>query len=156
MSAEQHVQEVSGPTAVETKTLYTDEATVRLVAAEVVLLTALAIGTGWVLVALLLVVDFTFRASGLLPSPLALLAGRIASALGLAQKPVFLPPKRFAASIGLAFSLGILALVLTGQTIAAYVVGGVLIVCALLESLFNYCLGCQVFHWLNLLRNKLN
>jgi len=156
MLAEQQEQESEKPGTAHFGGLYTDSATVRLVAAQMVLLTVLAVATGWVLVALFLVIDFTFRASGLLPSPLALLGGRIASALRLARKPIFLPPKRFAAGIGLAFSLGILALLILGQTIAAYAVGGVLIFCALLEALFDYCLGCQVYHLLNLLRSKFN
>jgi hypothetical protein len=69
----------------------------------------------------------------------------IAPRLG-AKKPVSGPPKRFAQGMGavmstLALVLGLIA----GEPTAARVVLGLLVAAAGLESIFAYCLGCQVF-----------
>jgi hypothetical protein len=69
----------------------------------------------------------------------------IAPRLG-AKKPVPGPPKRFAQGMGavistLALVLGLIA----GEPTAARVVLGLLVAAAGLESIFAYCLGCQVF-----------
>ena len=138
------------------KALYTDEGVVRLVAAQVVVVTAVVLLTGWAWAAAVLVIDFSLRATGLLKSPFSIIADRVATPVGLERKPIFLPPKRFAAGIGLIFAIGILSFLLSGLQLAAYGVGGILIICALLESVFNYCLGCQVFHWITVLRSKFN
>ncbi len=156
MSTEQRVQEGGNYSMAKVEVLYTDEATVRLVAAQVVVLTAVALISGAAWVALVLVVDFGTRATGLLPSPFALLADRMVVVANLSRDPVFLPPKRFAAAIGLLFSVGILALLLLDLDVAAYTVGGVLLLCASLEAVLNYCVGCQVFHLGNTLLQKLN
>jgi hypothetical protein len=56
------------------------------------------------------------------------------------------PPKRFAQGIGVAFSLSAAVLAIGfGLTSAAYVVLGLLIVAATLESVFGLCLGCKAF-----------
>ena len=72
----------------------------------------------------------------------------IAPRLG-AKKPVPGPPKRFAQGIGAAISTIALVLALPlGLRTAADAVLGLLIAAAGLESIFAYCLGCQVFGWL--------
>jgi hypothetical protein len=56
------------------------------------------------------------------------------------------PPKRFAQGIGatLPVAAALLALV-AGLTTAAYVLLGLLIAAATLESVFGVCLGCKAF-----------
>jgi hypothetical protein len=72
----------------------------------------------------------------------------IAPRLG-ARKPVPGPPKRFAQGMGAAMSTIALVLALPlGLHTAADAVLGLLIAAAGLESIFAYCLGCQVFGWL--------
>lgn len=58
------------------------------------------------------------------------------------------PPKRFAQAIGLVFSTTALVLSLLGYGLAAQIVVGLLIVAALLESVFGFCLGCVAFGFL--------
>jgi Flp pilus assembly protein protease CpaA len=69
----------------------------------------------------------------------------IAPRLG-AEKPVPGPPKRFAQGIGavLTVAAAVLALGL-GEYGAADVLLGALVLAAGLESIFAYCLGCQLF-----------
>jgi hypothetical protein len=69
----------------------------------------------------------------------------IAPRLG-AKKPVPGPPKRFAQGMGAVMSTVALVLgLIAGEPIAARLVLGLLVAAAGLESIFAYCLGCQVF-----------
>jgi len=59
------------------------------------------------------------------------------------------PPKRFAQGIGA--TLSVTAAVLQfgfGVTWAAYILVGMIMVAATLESVFAVCLGCTIFAWL--------
>jgi hypothetical protein len=80
-------------------------------------------------------------------SPLGQLATRVITpALPFAAKPVPGPPKRFAQGIGAALSTAAAILALGfGAVTAGYVLLGVLVVAATLESVFGLCLGCKIF-----------
>jgi hypothetical protein len=86
-------------------------------------------------------------ASGPTLSPLGQLVTRVvAPRLGVAPRMVPGPPKRFAQAIGAVFSLSAAVLALGfGLDTAAYVVLGLLVVAATLESVFGLCLGCRAF-----------
>lgn len=127
---------------------HVNERIVRLVAAQVILLTLITLLTGWLWLALFLAVDFALRAFTRIPSPLAVIAKGLAKAFKLTPKPIFAPPKRFAAGLGFVFSLTIALFLYLHFYVAAYVTGGILIVCATLESVFNICLGCYVYNWI--------
>jgi Domain of unknown function (DUF4395) len=78
-------------------------------------------------------------------SPLALLATRVVAPRLGSPKEVPGPPKRFAQGMGAAITtLGSLAWLL-GWGTAADVLLAMLVVAATLESVFAYCLGCQIF-----------
>src|SRR5690606_18703484 len=80
-------------------------------------------------------------------SPLGLLATRVlVPALRLPERPVPGPPKRFAQGIGA--TLSVTAVILAfgfGLDIAAFVLVGMILVAALLESSIGSCLGCVAF-----------
>jgi hypothetical protein len=80
-------------------------------------------------------------------SPLGQLVTRVITPrLRVAARPVSGPPKRFAQGIGAVFSVSAAALALGfGLDTAAYVVLGLLIIAATLESVFGLCLGCRAF-----------
>ncbi|RQO32569.1 DUF4395 domain-containing protein [Taibaiella sp. KBW10] len=126
---------------------YTEETVVRLIAAQVIILTQIAIISHWVVPMLVLTADFSIRAFTTRTSPLAALAKAIAALLKVNPKPVFVAPKKFAALLGMVFSLSIAVLLWLQYYRAAYAVGGVLILCAVLESIFKICLGCYVYDW---------
>ncbi|OJX37684.1 MAG: hypothetical protein BGO87_11495 [Flavobacteriia bacterium 40-80] len=128
--------------------LHTDENTVRITAAQIVLLAVIALWTQWPALAAFLAVDFAIRAFSLYPSPLALLSKSVVKPLKLEPHPIFAPPKKFAAGIGFVFSLVITLLLYFKLITAAYLVGGILIFCAVLESVFKICLGCYVYNWI--------
>jgi hypothetical protein len=95
---------------------------------------------------LLLAFDFAARAFDhgrfSLLRPVAL---QISQRLGLPEKPVDAAPKKFAAGVGLVFSLVIGLLLTLKWLFAAWVAGGILLACALLEGAVGYCVGCVVY-----------
>jgi hypothetical protein len=125
-----------------------NEVSARLVAGGVVLLalTAIVFDQPWITV--VLAYGFVARVlTGPTLSPLGQLVTRVITPrLPVAPKLVAGPPKRFAQGIGVVFSVTAMVLALGfGLRGAAYVVLGLLVVAATLESVFAYCLGCQVF-----------
>jgi len=126
--------------------LYADEHVVRIIAAQVVVLTVIIMATQWQPLAWLLAVDFALRAFTYLPAPLAVTAKAIVRRAGWKPKPIFAAPKRFAAALGFVFSSGISVFLYFRLPVAACSVGAVLAACAVLESVFRICLGCYVFN----------
>lgn len=127
---------------------HVNEKVVRLIAAQVILLTLITLLTGWTWLALFLAADFALRAFTRVPSPLAAIAKGLTKTFGLTPRPIFASPKRFAAALGFIFSLGITVFLYLHYPVAANVIGGVLIACAILEAVFNICLGCYVYNWI--------
>ncbi|MBV9607166.1 MAG: DUF4395 domain-containing protein [Solirubrobacterales bacterium] len=118
------------------------------VVAGVVLLTViviLATGAYWLLIPL--AYGFWARVlTGPTLSPLGWTAQNvIAPRLG-ARKPVAGPPKRFAQGMGAGMAtLALILWLVVGSHTATDVVLGLFVVAAGAESIFAYCLGCQVF-----------
>jgi hypothetical protein len=78
-------------------------------------------------------------------SPLGALASRvIAPRLG-APKTVAGPPKRFAQGMGAAITTAAVVAFALGAGGVVSVLLGLLVAAATLESVFAFCLGCQVF-----------
>jgi hypothetical protein len=128
-----------------------NEVSARLVAAGVVVLAvltlvSLSLGRPWLLI--LLAYGFVARVlTGPTLSPLGQLATRVLTPnLPFEAKLVPGPPKRFAQGIGATLSVGALVLELGfGLTGAASVLVAMIVVAATLESVFGFCLGCQLF-----------
>jgi len=66
-------------------------------------------------------------------------AGWLLRSLKISPRPVDARPKRFAARVGLLFTFTLTVLALLGLSSA------VRILCALLESLAGFCVGCQLW-----------
>jgi hypothetical protein len=125
-----------------------NEYAARTVAAGVLVMSVAAIvfQQPWLLVPL--AYGFWARVlSGPTLSPLGQLATRvIAPRLPNGPRLVAGPPKRFAQAMGVAFSSTALILWFGfGQSTATWVVLGLLVVAAFLESALGICLGCKVF-----------
>jgi Domain of unknown function (DUF4395) len=118
------------------------------VVATVVLITVLVIlitGVYWLLIPL--AYGFWARVlTGPTLSPLGWTAQNvIAPRLGT-KKPVAGPPKRFAQGMGAAMAtLALVFWLVLGSHTATDVILGLFVVAAGLESIFSFCLGCQVF-----------
>lgn len=124
-----------------------DEVTVRLVAAQVLVVTVLAAATGWLWLFGLLAVDFTMRVAYGPRSPLSQVALRVLRPrVTAAERPVPGPPKRFAATLGAVMAVLVLVFgYVTGWTTAAWVVVAAMVIFPFLEAAFGLCVGCQVF-----------
>jgi hypothetical protein len=125
-----------------------DEVSARLVAGGVVVLSALALVTGWSWLVGLIALGFIARVlSGPTLSPLGQLMTRVVRPrLRVAPRYVAGPPKRFAQAIGAVFttSAAVLALGFDQQLVVQLLLA-CMIVAATLESVFAICLGCKAF-----------
>ncbi|MDQ1437450.1 MAG: hypothetical protein QOK43_1079 [Acidimicrobiaceae bacterium] len=124
-----------------------NEVSARVVAGGVVLMALAGLLLRQPLVLVPLAYGFWARVlTGPKLSPLGQLATRVVTpALPAEPKPVPGPPKRFAQGIGAALTTVGLVLALAGVAAGAYVVLGVMVVFATLESVFGLCVGCKVF-----------
>ena len=95
---------------------------------------------------LFLTYDFTtrtfFKGNG---SVLKWVGRQTVKFLSINPKPINAAPRKFAAGLGLIFSITIALLILLNHTIPYFVVGGILVVCAFMESVLGFCLGCYVY-----------
>jgi hypothetical protein len=94
----------------------------------------------------LLGLDFIIRAF-IKPkySPLATLARGITSGLNLKKVMVDSAPKIFAARVGVLFTVASTILFVIGLQLAGSIVLGILVICAFLESVLSFCVGCWVY-----------
>jgi hypothetical protein len=125
-----------------------NEVSARLVAGGVVLMSLAAIVLGQPWIAAVIAYGFVARAlTGPTLSPLGQLVTRVITPrLPVDPRPVPGPPKRFAQGIGAVFSTTAAVFGLGfGLHTAAYVVLGLLVIAATLESVFAICLGCKAF-----------
>ncbi|MDA3615274.1 DUF4395 domain-containing protein [Polluticaenibacter yanchengensis] len=130
------------------KNLYKDSNVIRLVAAQVLVLTVILLLFQSRLIAAFLVADFAIRAFTNALSPLAFIGKTILRKANVKPKQVFAPPKKFAALLGFSFSILILVLLLFNAMTAVIIVAGLLMVAAFLEAVFNICLGCYAYSYL--------
>ena len=128
-----------------------NEVAARSVAAGVVLLCAVTVGLGavdgrWLWLSVLVAAGFVARVlSGPTLSPLGQLATRVvAPALGH-EKLVPGPPKRFAQGMGATMSVAAVVFLALGLPAGTFALLGLIIVAAVLESVFAVCLGCHAF-----------
>lgn len=130
-----------------------DEHVVRLIAAQVIILAALAAWFRLPLLTAVLVADFCLRAfSFQVYSPLRFTAAGIASFVKWLPKPTNAAPKRFAAQLGWIVTGGLLFSQLLELDTIALAITGLLIVFALLESVFAICVGCIIYQYLTQIR----
>lgn len=125
-----------------------NEVSARLVAGGVVLLSLVTIVFDLRWLTILIAYGFLARVlTGPTLSPLGQLSTRVLTPLLRVQpKHVPGPPKRFAQSIGAALSIPAAILAVGfGLTTAAYVLLGLIVAAAILESVFAFCVGCQIF-----------
>lgn len=103
----------------------------------------------------LLSIDFSLRAftSGKY-SIIKIGAIKIASTINLPKKPVDAAPKKFAAALGTAFSSIIGIFLLGGNLGLAFIFSSLLGICALLEGVFAFCVGCHVYSIITIFFSK--
>lgn len=131
-----------------------DRNVVRVTGFIVAMLVLLFAITANPLIILFTAVDFYIRAfTSLTISPVAWLAKNLTKAFHLKGEMIDKAPKLFAGRVGLIFSASSSLLFLVSP-VASITVALTLMAFALLESLFNFCVGCVVYTYIVLPLNK--
>jgi len=126
---------------------------VRAISFQVALFAVILLFTQERFFALVLLFDFTVRTLRLSKvSPFHLIAMFVLTGWGIAPKLCDESPKRFALYMGLAISLLLAILFASGFTTVATFITVILLVCALLETLFDFCIGCKLYYAIQLLK----
>jgi hypothetical protein len=128
---------------------------VRIIALQVITLAFLLLWTHHIFFALILLFDFSVRTLNLKRlSPLATIAKFIIYSLQMKPQLCDEAPKRFALYLGLGIIGFFTLLLLFGFTKLAIIMIYILIICASLEAVFDYCIGCKIYHYLQLILPK--
>ncbi|WP_319500262.1 DUF4395 domain-containing protein [uncultured Draconibacterium sp.] len=81
-------------------------------------------------------------------SPIRFFAINIISALNVKKKPINLAPKIFASRLGLICAITAAILQLLGYSTGALITAGLLMVLSIMDSVFNFCVGCLIYNYL--------
>ena len=124
-----------------------DSNMVRVISFQVALFTILFLITQQSLFAFILLFDFLMRAIRLPTfSPFQLVGKFVINGWGIAPKLCDESPKRFALFLGLITSLFLVVFYVAGFTTFATAIAVILLICALLETLFDFCIGCKIYY----------
>jgi len=124
-----------------------DSNMVRVISFQVVLFTVILLITQDSLFAFVLLFDFLMRAIRQTNfSPFQIVGNFIITGWGIAPKLCDESPKRFALYLGLVTSLFLVILYAVGLTKFATAITIILLICALLETLFDFCIGCKIYY----------
>lgn len=122
---------------------------VRFVAFEVLMIGLLLLVTEHLFFSFLLLFDFsmrTFKINKL--SPFANIAKLIIHCLDIKPKFCDEAPKRFSLYLGLGIVVFLTLFLTFGYTKVAAVLVVSLLICAFLESAFDYCIGCKIYYYI--------
>ncbi len=120
---------------------------VRMISFQVALFSVILLITQESVFALILLFDFFMRAirqQNL--SPFQMIGKLILDGWGIAPKLSDESPKRFALYLGLVISLFLVVFYSAGFTVFATAISIILLTCALLETLFDFCIGCKIYY----------
>jgi len=124
-----------------------DSHLIRVVASQVSLLTMLFLLTGKSLFVGILLFDFTMRSLRKQQySPLFRIAKYLLAVWHIKAKPCDEAPKRFALYLGWSIALLLLGASLLHFDTLSLGIGILLLCCALLEALIDYCIGCKLYY----------
>ncbi|MFT7880631.1 MAG: DUF4395 domain-containing protein [Sulfurimonas sp.] len=126
---------------------------VRIISFQVALITLALVVTGNAFLALLLLFDFTVRISRRPELSLFhLVAKQMVNRWNITPKLCDESPKRFALGLGFFTSLLLVVLYLTGFYTVASAVALILLFAALLETVFDFCIGCKLYYAIQLIK----
>ncbi len=133
-----------------------DSNMVRIIALQVVLFTLLLLITQNSFFALVIFFDFSVRAMRLTYlTPFGLFARFTLKIFKIMPKLSDEAPKRFALYLGLGISLLFTTLFLFGFNTLAMILTAILFFCAVLEMAFDFCIGCKIYYYIQLIQRKI-
>lgn len=124
-----------------------DSNMVRIISFQVALFTMIFLVSQESFFVLLILFDFFMRAirqSNF--SPFQIVGTFVLKGWGIAPKLCDESPKRFALYLGLVTSLFVVIFYVAGFTTFAAWIAIILLICALLETLFDFCIGCKIYY----------
>lgn len=134
-----------------------DSNIVRIISFQVALFALILLITQEMIFALILLFDFTLRALRLVQySPFHFIGHFILSGLGFVPRLCDEAPKKFALYLGLISSFSIVILFVAEHTVFATFIATTLLLCALLETLFEYCIGCKLYYAIQIAKGFFN
>ncbi|RLA67839.1 MAG: hypothetical protein DRQ78_02065 [Epsilonproteobacteria bacterium] len=134
-----------------------DSNIVRIISFQVAFFTFILLLTQETIFAAILLFDYCMRMLRQLNfSPFYFVGEFVLKGLGIAPKLCDESPKRFALFLGLVISLFLVILFAVGFTFFAMGVAITLFMCALLETAFDFCIGCKIYYALQIIKGFLN
>jgi len=134
-----------------------DSNMIRAISFQVALFTVIFLLSQESFFALVLLFDFLMRALRLSNlSPFHIVGTFVLTGWGIAPKLCDESPKRFALYLGLVTSLCIVIFYMADFTVFATGLAMVLLICALLETLFDFCIGCKIYYAIQIGKGFLN
>ncbi len=134
-----------------------DSNMVRVISFQVALFTVILLITQESVFALILLFDFVMRTLRYSQfSPFHHVAKFVLTGWGIAPKLCDESPKRFALYMGLVASLFLALFYLAGFTTFATAITIILLICALLETVFDFCIGCKIYYAIQIGKGFLN
>ena len=128
---------------------------VRIVAAQVITIALLLLFTQHLVFAILLLFDFSVRILKLKNLSLfAFIAKLIIEYFKIEAQPCDEAPKRFALYLGVGIIALFTLLFAFSFTTLASILVGILLLCAFLEAAFDYCIGCKLYHVIQIFTQK--
>jgi hypothetical protein len=143
--------EISCPVSAER----VNESVVRIIALLVAIIAVVCIAFGNYYAMIFLMIDFAIRAftTGKW-SVLKAISVQLFKVFKFPIKMTDLAPKKFAAKVGFVFCLLISGIYLLQFDTAALVLISILLIFAILESIFAICVGCHVYSFWQMVKNK--
>jgi len=124
-----------------------DSNNVRIISFQVALFAVLILLTGNMFFAMVLLFDFLMRTLRLTHlSPFQLIAKFLLTSWNVTPKLCDEAPKRFALYLGLAISSILVLFFLIELTNPATFIVSILFICALFETVFDFCIGCKIYY----------
>ena len=122
---------------------------VRIIALQVIVVALLLLWTQHLFFALILLFDFSVRTLQLKRlSPFTHISKLIIHFFQMKPQLCDEAPKRFALYLGLGIIGFFTLLLIFGFIKTALFMVSILILCASLEAVFDYCIGCKIYHYL--------
>jgi len=129
---------------------------VRVVSMQIALITLLLLLTQERFFTLILLFDFSVRVLRIPHLSLFYIVAKfILRTFNVKTKYIDEAPKRFALYLGLTASLFITFFYFTGLFKVSMFITLVLLICALLEAVFDFCIGCKLYYLIQITRLKL-
>ena len=124
-----------------------DSNMVRITSFQVALFTVLLLITQESFFALVILFDFFMRALRLSNfSPFEIVGNFVLKEWGIVPKLCDESPKRFTLYLGLLTSLFLVIFYFADFTTFTTAIAVILLICALLETLFDFCIGCKLYY----------